>query len=183
MCIRYIDHINNEEMIQRFMAELISMTRKKAQMAIQRNALESIVHVLSIAYKIAIMLKYYSEYDIDRHQNNSADKQSKSNGGEQNGENKEQSEEDYDFSQALKNFDLTDYTKVLRDLIIWIYLSKIIEWFFVLNFSKLFFLLCRTDQALSDAHQQPHCAGAAGARGAGLFGDERPKVHPPLGLH
>ncbi len=120
------------------MAELISMTRKKAQMAIQRNALESIVHVLSIAYKIAIMLKYYSEYDIDRHQNSSAEK-SKSNGGDQNGENKEQSEEDYDFSQALKNFDLTDYTKVLRDLIIWIYLSKIIEWFFVLNFSKLLF--------------------------------------------
>ena len=145
MCIRYIDHINNEEMIQRFMAELISMTRKKAQMAIQRNALESIVHVLSIAYKIAIMLKYYSEYDIDRHQNNSTEK-SKSNGGgggDQNGENKEQSEEDYDFSQALKNFDLTDYTKVLRDLIIWIYLSKIIEWFCAgdkLSFLFFFFL-------------------------------------------
>jgi len=42
------------------MAELISMTRKKAQMAMQKNAIESIVHVLSIAYKIAIMLKYYS---------------------------------------------------------------------------------------------------------------------------
>lgn len=145
MCIRYIDHINNEEMIQRFMTELISMTRKKAQMAIQRNALESIVHVLSIAYKIAIMLKYYSEYDIDRHQGEKGS--GKANGdsgfsadGHPNGDGRGDQEEDYDFSQALKNFDLTDYTKVLRDLIIWIYLSKFVGFLKRIYFLNFFLL-------------------------------------------
>ena len=41
-----------------------------------------------------------------------------------NDSEKHQEDEDFDYSQSLKNFDLTDYTKVLKDLIIWIYLSK-----------------------------------------------------------
>lgn len=40
---------------------------------------------------------------------------------------------DFDYQQSLKNFDLTDYTTLLKELIIWIFLSM----FFYLQILKL----------------------------------------------
>lgn len=60
MCVRYIDYINSEDMVQKFMGILTSWIKKRTASAIKRGEVENIIHVLSYTYKFATLIKYYS---------------------------------------------------------------------------------------------------------------------------
>lgn len=62
MCVRYADKIDYEKMAQDFMFNVITWIKKKSSLAASKNQTEILVHLLSTTFKIAILIKYYSEY-------------------------------------------------------------------------------------------------------------------------
>ncbi len=97
MMIRYTDYINNDENVRSLIQGAISLVKKVVKKK-GMNDLEVKTLWLSNMLRILHNLKQYS--GERQFQNDSTDKQ---------------------VEQCLRNFDLSEYRRVLSDIAIWIY--------------------------------------------------------------